>query len=133
MVISALELVMIADKAVHMNCANIHVVDCLFVRTDVKQHAMSLALPATENASDVALMDNVTNAVLSRATLVEDRAPGIALTTNVRISVERNAIVLPVMLPVPKRYLVVTPVLACVEKTAQLCVLFVMVRSFLPY
>ena len=122
---------MIANKAVHMNCANIHVVDCLFVRTVVKQDVVSLALPATENASDVALMDNVTNAVLSRATLVEDRAPGIVFTTNAKISVERNAIALAVMLPAPKSCLVATPVLACVEKTAPLCVPFAILRSFL--
>ena len=132
-VIRVLGHVMIVNKEAHMNCANIHVVECSFVRTVVKQDVVSLALPATGNATDVALMDNVTNAVPSRVTRVEDRAPGIVLTTNAKISVERNAIVLPVMLPVPKRYLVVTPVLACVEKTAQLCVLFVMVRSFLPY
>ena len=62
-VISALEAVMIANKAVHMNCANIHVVDFLFVRTVVGHDVVSLALPATENATDVALMGNVTSAV----------------------------------------------------------------------
>jgi len=130
-VISALELVMIANKAVHMNCANIHVVDCLFARTDVKQHVMSLALPAIENATDVALTGNVKNDVPSRVTRAEDRAPGIVLTTNAKISVERNAIALAVMLPVPKNCLVATPVLACVEKTAPLCVPFAILRSFL--
>ena len=132
-VIRVLEHVMIANKAAYMNCANIHVVECLFVCTVVKQDVVSLVLPATGNASDVALMDNVTNAVPSRVTRVEDRAPGIVLTTNAKISVERNAIALAVMLLVPKSCLVATPVLACVEKTARLCVLFVMVRSFLLY
>jgi len=131
-VISALELVMIADKAVHMNCANIHVVDCLFVRTAVRQGVVSLALLATKNAIDVALTGSVTNAVPSRVNLAEDRALGVVLTTNAKISVERNAIALAVMLPVPRNCLVATPVLVCVEKTAPLCVLFVIVRSFLP-
>ena len=131
-VISAPELVMIANKAVHMNCANIHVVDCLFVHTVVKQYVMSLALPATENATDVALMGNVTNAVPSCVNRAEDRAPGIVLTTNAKISVERNATALPVMPPVPKNCPVATRVLACVEKTAPLCVPFVILRGFLP-
>ena len=130
-VISALELVMIADKAVHMNCANIYVVDCLFVRTDVKQHAMSLALPATGNATDVVLTSNAENDVPSLVTRAEDRAPGTVLTTNAKIFVERNAIVLAVTPPVPKNCLVVTPVLACVEKTAPLCVPFASLRNFL--
>ena len=130
-VISALELVMIADKAVHMNCVNIHVVDCLFVRTDVKQHAMSLVLPVTENATDVVLTSNAENDVPSLVTRAEDHAPGIVHTINAKISVERNAIALAVTLPVPKNCLVVTPVLACVEKTVPLCVPFATLRSFL--
>ena len=131
-VISVLEHAMIANKGVHMNCANIHVVDCSFVLTVVKQHVVSLALPATENATDVALMGNVTNAVPSCVNRAEDRAPGIVLTTNAKISVERNATALPVMPPVPKSCLVATRVLACVENTAPLCVPFVILRSFLP-
>ena len=130
-VISALELVMIADKAVHMNCVSIHVVDCLFVRTDVKQHAMNLVLPATENATDVVLTSNAENDVPSLVTHAEDHAPGIVLTINAKISVERNAIALAVTPLVPKNCLVVTPVLACVEKTAPLCVPFATLRSFL--
>ena len=130
-VISALELVMIANKAVHMNCANIHVVDCLFVRTVVKQDVVSLALPATENATDDALMGNVTNAVPSRVSRAEDHVLGVVLTTNAKISVERNAIALSVTLPVPKNCLAATHVLACVEKIAPLCVLFAILRSFL--
>jgi len=131
-VISVLGHVMIANKAVHMNCANVHVVDCLFVRTDVKQHVVSLALPVTGDATDVALMANVTNAVPNRVTRAGDRAPGVVLTTNAKISAERNVIVLAVMLPVPKSCPVAIPVLACVEKTAPLCVLFAIIRSFLP-
>jgi len=131
-VISVLGHVMIANKAVHMNCANIHVVDCLFVRTAVEEDVVSLALLVTKNATDVALMGNVTNAVPSCVNHAEDRAPGIVLTTSAKISVERNAIALAVMLPVLKNCLVATPVLACVEKTAPLCVLFVIERSFLP-
>ena len=130
-VISALELVMIANKAVHMNCANIHVVDCLFVRTVVKQDVVSLALPATENAIDVALTGNVKCTVHSRANRAEDRVLGRVLTTNAKIYVERNAIALAVMLPVPKSCLVAIPVLACVEKTAPLSVPPVILRSFL--
>ena len=130
-VISVLGHVMIANKAVHMNCANIYVVDCLFVRTAVKQDVVSLALLATKNAIDVALMDSVTNAVPSRVTPAEGRALGVVLTTNAKISVERNAIALAVMLPVPKNCPVATPVLACVEKTAPLCVPFAILRSFL--
>ena len=129
-VISALELVMIAKKAVHMNCVNILVVDCLFARTVVKQLVMSLAPPATESATDVALMGNVKNAVASRVNRAEDHVLGVALTTSAKISVERNAIALAVMLPVPKNCLVTTPVLVCVEKTAPLCVPFVILRSF---
>jgi len=111
-VISALELVTIANKVVHMSCANIHVVACLFVRIAVKQDVVNLALPATEKATDAALTGNVKNDVPSRVARAEDRAPGIALTTSAKISVERNAIALAVMLPVPKNCLVATPVLA---------------------
>ena len=131
-VISVLEHAMIANKAVHMNYANIHVVDSSFVRTVVKQPVVGLALPATEDATDVARMGNATNAVPSHVNRVEDRAPGIVLTTNAKISVERNATALAVMPPVPKNCLVATRVLACVEKTAPLCVPFVILRSFLP-
>ena len=71
------------------------------------------------------------NDVPSLVTRAEDHAPGIVLTINAKISVERNAIGLAVTLPVPKNCLVVTPVLACVEKTAPLCVPFATLRSFL--
>ena len=131
-VISALELVMIADKVVHMNCVNIHVVDCLFVRIDVKQHAMNLVLPATENATGVVLTSNAENDVPSLVTRAEDHAPGIVLTINAKISVERNAIALAVTLPVLRSCLAATRVLACAEKTAPLCALFVIPRGFLP-
>ncbi|KAJ7385066.1 NFX1-type zinc finger-containing protein 1 [Desmophyllum pertusum] len=60
-VTSVLEHVTIVTKWVHINCANIHVVDYSFVRTVVKPHVVSLALLVTGNAVDVALMEDVQN------------------------------------------------------------------------
>jgi len=131
-VISVLEYVAIANKMAHMNCANVHVVDYLFVRTAVKQHVVSLAPPVTGNVADVALMENARNVVQGCVTRAQNRAHGAVLITSAIIFVERNAIALAVMLPVPGSCLAATRVLACVEKTAPLCAPFVILRSFLP-
>lgn len=130
-VISVLAYAAIANKVVHTNCANVHVVDHLFVRTVVKQRVVSLARPVTENVTDLALMENAKNVVPSCVTHAQNHAHGTVLITSAIIFVERNATALVVMHPVPRSSLAVTHVLACAGKIAPLCAPFVILRSFL--
>ena len=131
-VISVLEYATIANKVVYMSCANVHVVDYLFVRTVVRQHVVSLARPVTGNVADVALMENANKVVLSCVTRAQNHAHGTVRITSVIIFVGRNATALVVMHPAPRSSLAVTRVLACAEKTVPLCASFVILRSFLP-
>jgi len=131
-VISVLEYAAIANKGVRMNSANVHVVDCLFVRTVVQQNVVSLVRLVPGNVADVALMENAKNLVQDCVTRAQSHARGAVLITSAIIFVERNAIALVVMLPVPRSSLAATRVLACAEKTAPLCALFVILRSLLP-
>ena len=55
-----------------------------------------------------------------------DHVPGLVLTTNVKIHVEKSVIVLDVTSPALSSSLVATLALVCVEKTVPLCVLPVM-------
>ena len=131
-VISVLEYVAIANKVVYMNCANVHVVDYLFVRTVVKQHVVRLARRVIGDVAAVALMENAKKVVQSCVTRVQNHVHGAVLITSAIIYVERNAIALAVTLPVLRSCLAATRVLACAEKTAPLCALFVIPRGFLP-
>lgn len=130
-VISVLAYATIANKVVHMNCANVHVVDYLFVRTVVKQHVVNLARPVTGIVADVALMENAKKVVPSCVTRAQSHVHGTVLITSAIIFVERNATALVVMHPVRRSFLAVTRVLACAEKIAPLCAPFVILRSFL--
>ena len=122
----------IANKGVDMNFANIHVVDCLFVRTVVKPYAASLALRVTESVTDAALTENVRNVVPRCVSRAENHVLGVVLTTSAIICVGRNATDPDVMLPARGSCLAAIRVLVCVEKTVLLCVPFVILRSFLP-
>lgn len=121
-----------ANQGVHMRCVVTHVVDYSSVCTDAKPHAVSPVHPAAENVIDAALMQNVPNVVHNRASLVKNRAPGVVLITSATIPVERSVTALHAMLPAPRSSLAATPVLVCVERSAQHCVLFAMQKSCLP-
>lgn len=131
-VTSVLGHVTIATKGVHMNYANIHVVDCSFVHTAVKQHVVSPALPVTENAADVVLMGNAKGSVHNRVNRAKNRVIGVVLIISAIIFVERSAIAQDVMPRVARSFPVATRVLVCVEKTVLLCAPNAILRSFLP-
>jgi len=130
-VTSVLEHAVTASKGVHMKCANTHAGDLSFVRTAAKRRAVSPAHLVLENAVDAALTKSAPDAVFNRVIHAPNRAPGVALITNVITFVERSATALGVMPPVPRSSLAATHVLVCVERTVPQCVPFAMLKSFL--
>ena len=130
-VTSVQEHVATVAKGVHMKCANIHVVDCSFVHIVVKPSEASLALRATENLADDALMVDVQTDVRSRVSRANNLVHGIVLIISAIVFVARNVIGLTVMLPAPKSSLATTRVLVYVERTFLPSVLFVTQKSCL--
>ena len=127
------EHVTIVRREVHMNFVNINAGDYLFVYIVAKVFVASLVLPVTRVVPKVVPMENVKSLVHSFVILALNCAHGVVHIISARIFVEKNATARHVMLPVPRSSLVSTHVLACVGKTVQSCVPYVMPKSSPPH
>lgn len=118
MVISVLEYAVIAREGAHMKFAKVNAVDFWFVYTVAKLLAIYLVLLVSANAVGCALMTNVGSLVQHHANLVGSLARGVVAMAIAIISVEKNVNAYHAMLPAPRRFVVATDALVCVEKIA---------------